>query len=323
MGPINIGNLIKFCRNPARMPVRANRFLNSMLMRYKYGEGINVMGQDWDNLIILDACRYDFFKEVNHLPGDLEKVVSTASHSAEFMNKNFVGGQFHDTIYVTANRWADRLLEDDTFFMVEATAAEGEHKYDVDWAERHPENVVKLALDTADSFRNKRYIIHFMQPHAQYFGPQAQKFREQLTQQCGVSFIKSGPDTGTDTERQLTDLKEAYEDGLISREQLHDVYRENLEFVLGYVEEMIDELGGKTVITADHGEMLGDRLPPLFIESTKHPGHTYSDPLRNVPWFVIDSEERRDIRTDTPIGFDRLDEEVVEDQLKAMGYLSG
>lgn len=41
-------------------------------MRYSY-EFQNVMNQDWDNLIILDGCRYDLFEEINTISGDLEK----------------------------------------------------------------------------------------------------------------------------------------------------------------------------------------------------------------------------------------------------------
>jgi len=47
------------------------------------------MQRDWDNLIILDACRYDYFKEYNEISGDLEPVVSKASHSLQFMEKIF------------------------------------------------------------------------------------------------------------------------------------------------------------------------------------------------------------------------------------------
>jgi hypothetical protein len=54
-------------------------------------DGINVLEEDWDNLVILDACRYDLFKQVNDISGDLQKRQSQASMTAEFLNRNFAG----------------------------------------------------------------------------------------------------------------------------------------------------------------------------------------------------------------------------------------
>ena len=51
-------------------------------------QGTRVLGEDWDNLILLDGCRYDLFKEVNTIEGELTKVKSNASSSDEFFEKN-------------------------------------------------------------------------------------------------------------------------------------------------------------------------------------------------------------------------------------------
>ena len=32
-------------------------------------KGVHIMREDWDNLIILDACRYDMFEKVNSIKG--------------------------------------------------------------------------------------------------------------------------------------------------------------------------------------------------------------------------------------------------------------
>jgi len=34
------------------------------------------MEEDWNNLIILDGCRYDIFKELNTLKGDLNQAIN-------------------------------------------------------------------------------------------------------------------------------------------------------------------------------------------------------------------------------------------------------
>jgi len=77
------------------------------------------MGEDWDNLFILDACRYDMFADRIDLAGSLESRISLGSSSEEFMERNFVGEQFHDTVYINANPFIPRLnLDEDTFHAV-------------------------------------------------------------------------------------------------------------------------------------------------------------------------------------------------------------
>jgi len=39
-----------------------------------------------------------------------------------------------------------------------------------------------------------------------------------------------------------------------------EAYNENLDIVLTEIEALLDELDGKSVITADHGNLVGERL---------------------------------------------------------------
>ena len=70
-----------------------------------YDEAIRVMDEDWDTLVVLDACRADVFEEVADLArfDAYEPVVSLGSHSSEWTRRNFRGGRFDDTVYVSAN----------------------------------------------------------------------------------------------------------------------------------------------------------------------------------------------------------------------------
>jgi hypothetical protein len=43
------------------------------------------MEEDWDNLIILDACRYDYFKRQHDFEGSVDRIVSPGKMSWEFM----------------------------------------------------------------------------------------------------------------------------------------------------------------------------------------------------------------------------------------------
>jgi len=62
---------------------------------------INVMEEHWDYLIILDACRYDYFAVMwkNYFDGELEKRVSLASGTLKWCLESFKG-YFPDVIYI-------------------------------------------------------------------------------------------------------------------------------------------------------------------------------------------------------------------------------
>lgn len=45
---------------------------------------------------------------------------------------------------------------------------------------------------------------------------------------------------------------------------MQDVYRENVAYGLEYAQNLLEALDGKTVVTADHGELLGESVPLLI-----------------------------------------------------------
>jgi hypothetical protein len=119
----------------------------------------------------------------------------------------------------------------------------------------------------------------------------------------------------------LGELKEAAEKGYISDEELKKAYEENTTIALHHAQQLLEEIEGKTAITADHGEMLGEPLPPLNFKQYSHKRHLYVDELRKVPWLVIDSENRREIYSEDPITDEMAGEDVIKDRLKQLGYL--
>lgn len=60
--------------------------------------------EGWDNLVILDACRYDAFSEQTPSRGTLESRESRGSASEQFIQGNFTGKTLYDVVYVSANR---------------------------------------------------------------------------------------------------------------------------------------------------------------------------------------------------------------------------
>jgi len=54
---------------------------------------LNVMEEEWDYLIILDACRYDYFESLykEFFDGELEKRVSLGSDTLKWCLESFKG----------------------------------------------------------------------------------------------------------------------------------------------------------------------------------------------------------------------------------------
>lgn len=293
------------------------------LFKHKYGSGIQVMEQDWDDLIILDACRYPEFEQNCELDGELKSVVSKGSTSREWIRKNFVGREFHDTVYVGGNPHMEKF-SNEFYWVKKSYSASGTHE-NYKMAEGsipgwHPEAVYESAIEAIGECPNKRRIIHFMQPHDPYIGSKAEELRNEVEERENVVFKKRRQMAGEDiqSEDKLGCLRSAAGRGYISHDQLLEVYIENLDIVLDYVQDLLSELNGKAVITADHGELLG--AGRFTSNKYGHPIGVYQSELRIVPWLEINNGNRRDIYSQKPVGVEEADDEVVEEQLKALGY---
>ena len=142
----------------------------------KTGEVLNLMDSDWDYLIILDACRYDYFRGLyesllkNKVKGKLRKVCSPASNTIEWAKKVFKG-KYPDVVYVSANPWINSKVPIAGFYA-------GEHFYRiVDIWERgwddelstvHPKVVNSYVKIIRKLYPRKKLIIHYLQPHFPY-----------------------------------------------------------------------------------------------------------------------------------------------------------
>jgi len=54
---------------------------------------------------------------------------------------------------------------------------------------------------------------------------------------------------------------------------------------------------GKTVITSDHGNYIGERPSPIPIQEYGPSRGLYDEPMVRVPWLVYEDGSPRDIRT--------------------------
>lgn len=317
-----VGKFVEALRNPRMFLDEARRLCHRQAsrqyFRYRYGEGTNPMDGDWDNLFILDACRYDIFQETNTVAGDLESRVSNGSTSIEFLRNNFSGRTYHDTVYVTANPKIEQL-EEGIFYSVTKTYSDIDQQHQG----RTPEHVCDAALEAHEKYPDKRLVIHFMQPHSPYIGSRAEQIRERIQRENDVEFFKINQIKERDAEgkRQLGSLLNAAKPDYIDDDDLRTAYVENLKIVLDAIANLLDHLNGKSVITADHGEMLGNTSSVVLPHQYGHRPNAYLPELRLVPWLVLEAQSRRTIRAEEPIGSDAVDEEVVEENLRALGYV--
>lgn len=264
---------------------------------YKIGiqnnRGIHVIEADWDNLLILDACRYDFFTEENDIDGELTAVTSRGSATMGFLRENFGSGEFPEIVYVSANpnlSFIDATFHDRVRLW--------EDHWDDDLNVVPPEAVTESAAKMADRYPNKRIIAHYMQPHFPFIGETGQK----LYKRGHIQHYRDG-------RKFWAQLAETD----IQTDQFKEAYRENLRLVLAETKRLIEKLNGKIVVTSDHGNEFG-RLGVYG-----HPGGTYLPNLVKVPWLEIDGLRKKIVPGDATAGAENVDDDVKE-KLEALGY---
>lgn len=226
-------------------------FLTRKIYSLFPSQGVRVMEEEWDYLIVLDACRYDAFKRLNDLPGKLEKRISRGSSTEEWLRKNFTG-YYEDTVYISGNPFVSEIeIRDfnagDHFFKIEEVWKYG---WDEHLGTTPPGEVTKAALRLDKEFPKKRKIIHYLQPHDPFIGK--------------TKLISKG------------DKVPLWKDPKVKQAWL-----DNLKLVLREVRGLVKKLEGKITITADHG----DSFRKNFL--LRHPQGIHVKELIEVPWLVV------------------------------------
>ena len=243
-----------------------------------FHNGVRVMEEDWNYLIVLDACRYDYFKEVNMIKGTLLKKRSLGSHTKEWARKNFTGW-YPDTVYFSSNPiiseyMLKELVGKQPFFKIFNLWA-------TDWDEKlgtvKPESVNKRVLEHKDDFPDKRIIIHYLQPHLPYILTKFPDDRKIIKKEN--LFFSYSPKLWDNT---VIELKERVKRGEVDIELIKQAYKKDLQYVLGYVKKLIRKLKGKIIVTSDHGNCFGEW--GLYW----HPIGIYVKPLVEIPWLIVE-----------------------------------
>lgn len=293
------------------------RFLTHVVSRYYDvvggSEGTSILDADWDNCIILDACRYDLFEEVRAdypLPGTLSQRTSLDSATPGFLEKTFQDDTFHDIVYVNANPYVRMLLDPAQFHAVVDV-------WEDDWDDQHntvfPEVMAKRALEAAECYPDKRLLVHFIQPHYPFVG------EDSLGERDVFSIREQALGNEDAVQRNPTPF-ELLERGTVTRQEVWAAYRSNLELAMPSVEKLLSELGGKSVVTADHGNAIGEWARPFPIRVYGHPVGIQIPALTSVPWLVHETGQRREIVSEASEMDRREVSADTQERLRKLGY---
>jgi len=303
-----IEQLSKGVRNP-RMAVRmishdANFFWNlyNPVTRMAFDRNDpRITDQDWDNALLIDACRYDIFEEYNSLPGELEKSYSVASRTSEFVDKTFKNEEFGDIVCVTASpKYYERNVSDSFHHIVQVWKDE----WDDNLNTVSPDVMNKYVKEAHRSYPNKQILAHYIQPHIPFIRDTGREIHQDF---------KFGNVMGN---QDIPDPWKRLRHGKINPNLVWEAYCENHELIINTLKKVIPDLDGKTVITSDHGNAFGT------MGIYGHPRKRHLKELIEVPWLVCPYETRKQITDDgTNKSPDNIADDIVKERLEDLGYI--
>lgn len=299
---------------------------DKMLKKY-YKNKVEIMKEEWDYLIILDACRYDYFKKIwkkyfnKELSGELTKKISVGSATLQWRNNSF-NEYYDDVIYVSSNPYINSIKPVKGFL-----GSEYFHKvYDVwkyGWDAKRgtvlPVTVTNTTINALKSYKNKRIIIHYLQPHAPYLSlninshgfplpdlkskkilqgiRQGKKMSKLLNNVIEIFSLLSNKFRILDINISiLWKLAEILNISPVSpidyvrrkygKEGLRKAYMDNLEIVIKRLIILLNYLSGRIIITADHGELLGES------GCYGHPNNSTNPYLIEIPWLILKQKKQ-------------------------------
>jgi len=290
-----------------------NRVINRVGSRLPRStmSGENVYNDDWDALIILDACRPDALSmlasEYEFVPSEIPTMKSAGPTSPIWLANTFTEATSQDlagTSLVSANVYTKDLGEiatpPDTFNHVVEVWRDG---WDDELDSTPPREVTRSAVEAHRQLDHDRIIVHYMQPHMPY------------------------PSLDFKSDAQGWSVWNELKCGGISRFEAFGAYLDTLRWVLDDVALLLSACDfDSPVISADHTELFG--------EYGLYGHHPFPIPfLHRVPWveldpdiygseLQVDDDELEDVRSaPSDSSAAQQDNRIdTQQQLRALGY---
>ena len=288
--------------------------------------GTNIYERDWDLAIALDACRVDTLEAVTDeydFIDEVSSIWSVGSTSKEWLDNTFVTDwedEVAETAMISSNpftnqiqsrpidylkyppirdssvrKLGDILLPDTTLLRDDFKHFDAVWEYQESEDRRYttpqPGEVTKRAIWAGRNVDADRYVVHYMQPHAPYFGN-----------------VESGDELAEYQANPFDALRNG-----VSIDTVYNEYVDNLRYVLDSIETLLKNFDAeRVVVTADHGE--------LFDEYRLN-GHSVGLPfpeVRKVPWVTTTASDMKNINGHQP---SKVVDTTVQAHLEELGYL--
>jgi len=223
-------------------------------------------GEGERTLILLDACRYDFFEKLypRFFEGELTKCYNEGvSWTYDWFSKfcrNLNDVTLFTAAPVAVQKWKDKSVDE---YDPKEHFKEIPSWLEYDWNFEEGTATPKKINEVVRRKPARKRLVRYLKPHPPFVGTPL----EDLTKGSG----------------KIQRTEEALAKGEITEEDLRDAYGENVRVAFEGAVDLIPDLDGSTVVTSDHGTAL-DESSYLF--------HARSYPempcLNEVPWFRVE-----------------------------------
>jgi hypothetical protein len=281
--------------------------------------GTNVYEADWDVLVVLDGCRVDSLRRATSERskyGTVDSRVSLGSTSREWLAKTFTPAyesEISETAYVTANPYTSEILsasggetrspfnpanwgvvDAETFGRLEELWRD---HWDDELGTVPPGVMTDRAISVARSENPERLIVHYMQPHQPFIGDRSRERGQTWREDSCWHALRRGETTAR---------------------AVRAAFEENVELVLEDVDLLVENVTGRVVVSADHGNAFGE----WFVYG--HPNGFLHPAVKTVPWAEVRATDGGTHEPPPTVSEPEADRDVsvdIEDQLKDLGYL--
>lgn len=173
-----------------------------------------------------------------------------------------------------------------------------------------PEAVNRKFRELENDVSDRRTVLHYMQPHKPFIGYGRSRMENMKKNNVGKiesdtrdilpeevsEILSNGIERLESSETAmklglmmslspLNFLKAYFGDSTSTMKELHE---ENMRKALECVQEIVEEVDGKVIITSDHGEAFGEE------GVWGHHIETHIEPLVEVPWFEVEKVKKTD-----------------------------
>jgi len=284
----------------------------------RWPTGTHVYDEEWDLLVILDACRVDVLESVAEEYEFIESVDSRwsiGSHSHEWLTKTFskrYDDEIRDTAYVSGNGHTQETFVDHEYPPDETVPFcrpdwdpvddDGFGRLDMLWETAHrdefgvpPRAITDRTVEIARNDDYDRLIAHYMQPHIPYIAD------------------------ALNDDRPPTELEskgwKLLESGDADREEVWTAYEATLRLVLNEVELLLENVDAeRVVVTADHGNAFGEYAV------YGHPEGFLLPCIKKVPWVETAGSDEETFVSTGEYADGHGGTTDIEDHLADLGY---